>query len=856
MVAFDRPRVTAVLGPTNTGKTHLAIERMCAHSSGMIGFPLRLLAREVYDRVVAIKGADRVALITGEERIVPKDARWFLCTAESMPMERDVAFVALDEAQLGSDRERGHVFTDRILRARGREETMILGSESLRPVLRALVPGIEIVERPRFSTLSYAGAKKLSRLPRRSAIVAFSAEEVYATAEMLRRLRGGAAVVMGALSPRTRNAQVAMFQAGEVDYLVATDAIGMGLNLDVGHVAFAGLHKFDGQQRRRLRVSEMAQIAGRAGRHQRDGTFGALSEDGPDAFEPEEVAAIEGHRFPRLDWLYWRNGTPDLSSIDALVASLSQRPDDLALRAAPEALDLKILKRLAEEPGVRDRARGNVARLWAACGIPDFAKLGLDPHARFVGRVFGYLSQGHIPHQWFADEVARLDRTEGDVETIAGRIAAIRSWAYIAQRPDWLADPQTWAARTLEIEERLSDALHLSLTQRFVDKRTTALAKKIGGGVGMLPVEIDAQGEVTIDTHTIGRLDGFRFVVAPDARAHDKRLLLATAEKRLAGERRRRAEALIASDDARFALGDDGTITVSGLRYLSRSGTAEPVVQSLSNGAEEADNEGSALVVARLSRGTSLARPQVTLDEALDCLDPPLRNRVAERLRLWTTATIARTLPALAALSTATRAAEAGPVLRSIAAAMEAGAGFAQRLPLRDAVEALSSGQRQWLRRQRITIGALDLFDPRLLKPAAQAWRRALLAAYGTPIPAVPPAGATSLPRGTPGAVPLMGHRALGGQAVRIDLVERVARAAHDARGANGRTPFAPDPALAVSIGLEPATIARLMAELGFRPVATLDTAPHYVWRGRPRAKVAAPDPANAFAALAGLMGR
>lgn len=826
MVAFDRPRVTAVLGPTNTGKTHLAIERMCAHSSGMIGFPLRLLAREVYDRVVAIKGADRVALITGEERIVPKDARWFLCTAESMPLQRDVAFVALDEAQLGSDRERGHVFTDRILRARGREETMILGSVSLRPVLRALVPGIEIVERPRFSTLSYAGAKKLSRLPRRSAIVAFSAEEVYATAEMLRRLRGGAAVVMGALSPRTRNAQVAMFQAGEVDYLVATDAIGMGLNLDVGHVAFAGLHKFDGQQRRRLRVAEMAQIAGRAGRHQRDGTFGALTEEGPDAFEPEEVTAIEGHRFPKLDWLYWRNGTPDLSGVDALIASLSERPDDIALRAAPEALDLKVLKRLAEEAGVRDRARGNVARLWAACGIPDFAKLGIDPHARFVGRVFGYLAQGFIPHQWFADEVARLDRTEGDVETIAGRIAAIRTWAYIAQRPDWLADPATWAARTLEIEERLSDALHASLTQRFVDKRTTALARKIGGGVGALPVEIDQQGEVTIDTHAIGRLEGFRFVVAPDARASDKRLLLATAEKRLVGERRRRAEAVIVSDDAQIALGEEGAILVDGL------------------------------AVARLARGTSLARPQVVLDAALDCLDAGVRARIVERVRRWVGEAIARVLPAVAALSEASRAAEAGPALRSIAAAMEAGAGVAERLPLREAIEALSAGQRQWLRQRRVTIGALDLFDARLLKPAAQQWRRALLAANGTPPPPAPRAGATVLPRGAAGAVPLMGFRAFGAQAVRLDLVERVARAAHDARAQKGRAPFAPDPALAVSIGLEPGTLARLMAELGFRPVAIDGGAAQYVWRGRARAKPVAPDPANAFAALAGLMGR
>ena len=824
MTFFDRPRVTAVLGPTNTGKTHLAIERMCAHSSGMIGFPLRLLAREVYDRVVAIKGADRVALITGEERIVPKDARWFLCTAESMPLQRDLAFVALDEAQLGADRERGHIFTDRLLRARGREETMILGSEALRPVLRALIPGVEIVERPRFSTLSYAGAKKLSRLPRRSAIVAFSAEEVYATAEMLRRLRGGAAVVMGALSPRTRNAQVAMFQAGEVDYLVATDAIGMGLNLDVGHVAFAGLAKFDGHQRRRLTVAEMAQIAGRAGRHQRDGTFGGLVAEGPDAFEPEEVAAIEGHRFPRLDWLYWRDGEPDLSSIEALVASLSRRPDHDKLRAAPEALDLKVMKRLADDPLLRDRARSNVARLWQACGIPDFAKLGLDPHARFVGRVFGYLAQGHIPHQWFADEVARLDRVEGDVETIAGRIAAIRSWAYIAQRPDWLADPQHWAARTLAIEERLSDALHDRLTQRFVDKRTTALAKKIGGGVGVLPVEIDAAGEVTIDTHAIGRLEGFRFVVAPDATASDKRLLLATAEKRLTGERRRRAETLIASDDAGFALAEDAGIVADGV------------------------------VLARLAHGASLARPQIVFDSALDCLDTPVRAALAVRLREWLARAIRRAVPSLDALADAARAKEAGPALRSVAGALEAGAGFAERLPLRAAVETLTPENRQWLRRHGVTIGALDLFDARLLKPGAQAWRRALLAAAGALPPLAAPVGATTLPRGSAGAVPAMGFRPLGSQAVRIDLVERVARAAHDARARHGKAPFAPDPALAVSMGLEAATTARLMAELGFRSAAAQDGMPRYVWRGRARPLVVAPASDNAFAALAGLM--
>ena len=832
MTAIDTGRVVAVLGPTNTGKTHLAIERMCAHSSGIMGFPLRLLAREVYDRVVAIKGANQVALVTGEERIVPPDARWFLCTVESMPTDREVAFVALDEAQLGANEERGHVFTERLLHARGREETMILGSASLKPIVRALVPEAEIVERPRFSTLSYAGAKKLSRLPRRSVVVAFSAEEVYATAEMLRRLRGGAAVVMGALSPRTRNAQVAMFQAGEVDYLVATDAVGMGLNLDVGHVAFAGLSKFDGRRRRRLTVPEMAQIAGRAGRHQRDGTFGALAEEGPDAFTPEEVLAIEAHRFAPLDWIFWREGRPDLTSVDGLIASLQTRPDHERLRAAPEALDLQVLRRLADDPQVRERARGNnVARLWAACGIPDFAKLGLDPHARFVGRVFGYLANGPIPHQWFADEVARLDRTDGDVETIAGRIAAIRRWTYIAQRRDWLADPQPWAERALAVEERLSDALHASLTQRFVDKRTTALLRKIGAGAGDLPVEIVGDGpnagEVTIDTHVIGRLDGFRFHVAPEARAGDKRLLLATAEKRLAAERRRRAEALIAAGDDAFALAKDTIVA-------------------------------GEVTVARLARGPSLVRPAVVLDAALDCLDVSLRQAVRRRAERWLTDMLARRLPALAALSAMTREADAGPSLRSVAGALEAGAGITARAPLRETLEALSPEQRHRLRRAGVTIGAMDLFDARLLKPGAQALRRTLLLASGSEAAPLPAAGATVLERGAPGAVLAMGYRPLGAQAVRVDLVERVARAAHDARPKEarsrdgGRGAFAPDPALATSIGLAPGTIARLMAELGFHPAPAAENgAARWAWRGRPRARRAAPAANNAFAALA-----
>ncbi|OYY73197.1 helicase-related protein [Sphingomonas sp. 28-63-12] len=824
--------VTAVLGPTNTGKTHLAIERMCGHSSGMIGFPLRLLAREVYDRVVKLKGPAQVALITGEEKILPRDARWFLCTAESMPLDRDLAFVGIDEAQLGGDPERGHVFTDRLLRARGRDETMILGSEALRPMIRALIPDAEIVNRPRFSTLSYAGARKISRLPKRSVIVAFSAEEVYAVAEMLRRLRGGAAVVMGALSPRTRNAQVAMFQSGEVDYLVATDAIGMGLNMDVAHVAFASLRKFDGHRQRRLTVAEMAQIAGRAGRHQRDGTFGALSESGPGAFAPEEIAAIEEHRFPRLEHLYWREGEPATANIDDLIADLEQRPLSPVLRAAPEALDLAVLKRLAEEEGVRERTRGAamVKRFWAACGVPDFRKLGIDPHARFVARLYGYLSTGagHIPHDWFATEIARLDNVNGDVETIAGRIAAARSWAYIANRPDWMANPAHWVERTRALEERLSDALHDRLTQRFVDRRTTVLMRQIGADANALMVTVADDGAVLVEDQAIGRLEGFRFVVDADARASDKRLLLSAAENRLGAERARRAAALEAAPDATLALGEGNRPTIIWAGHE----------------------------VAQLNPGPMLARPRIELDRALDCLDKPTRDRIRTRLEAWVAAQLARHAGAIAALESMARDPAAPPALRVIAAALGAGAGIAARLPLGEAIDALVADDRQRLRQAGVIIGALDLFDPRLLKPAAARWRRALLAARsGEAVAALPQPGATVLAHGTAGTGATLGFREIGAQAVRVDLVERLARAAHDARA--GKAPFAPDSALATSIGITQATVDRLMTQLGFRAAPAEAGLPRWVWRGRPpRAKPAPPARDNAFAALAPLTGR
>lgn len=844
MSQFARSPITAVLGPTNTGKTHLAVERMCGHASGMIGFPLRLLAREVYDRVVRLKGVETVALVTGEEKILPPKAKWFLCTAESMPLDREFAFVGLDEAQLGADPERGHVFTDRLLRARGFAETMILGSDSLKPMLKALVPDAEIIGRPRFSTLSYAGAKKLSRLPRRSAIVAFSAEEVYAVAEALRRLRGGAAVVMGALSPRTRNAQVEMFQAGEVDYLVATDAIGMGLNMDVHHVAFASLTKFDGRRQRRLTVAEMAQIAGRAGRHQRDGTFGALNEQGPSAFTPEEVLAIEAHRVRPLEKLYWREGEPDFASLDDLIASLETKPAHDVLRAAPQATDLAVLKRLADEQWVRDRVRhpSQVARLWAACGLPDFRKLGVDPHARFVGRLFGHLSEanGHVPHQWFADEIQRLDNMGGDVETLAGRIAAARSWAYIAHRSDWLEDPHHWAARTRAIEEKLSDALHASLTQRFVDKRTTLLLRQIGADASNLPVTIGPEGEVSVEEHVLGSLKGFRFKVDPDARAGDKRMLLAAADKRLAKELRSRGAALAASADEELCFLPVGDEPVEGPLSIA----VGPAAKGPSTGS------GQTLVwrgvpIARLEKGPSLARPRIMLDRALDVLDPPARIAVQNRLNAWFSAHLARHLPVFAQLDAAARDPKASGDLRALAGLLLESGGLLPRRAAARLVESLDPDARKALRKMGVTIGTLDLFAPALLKPAAARRRRELMS-----LPETPRDGATVLPRNSPGADLPYGFRPLGGQAVRVDLVERIARAAHDSR--RGRKPFAPDPALATSMGVTPETLARLMAQLGFRTAKGRESEPQrWIWQGLTPVAAPKPPPAdNAFAAL------
>ncbi|MGY6550773.1 MAG: helicase-related protein [Erythrobacter sp.] len=795
---------------------------MCAHSSGVMGFPLRLLAREVYDRVRKLKGDKSVALITGEERIEPPHARYFLCTAEAMPRTAgEHAFVALDEAQIGADPERGHIFTDRLLHARGREETMILGSATLEPIIKALIPRAEIVTRPRFSTLSHAGTVKLSRLPPRSAIVAFSVEQVYAMAEALRRFRGGAAVVMGALSPETRNKQVALFQSGEVDYIVATDAIGMGLNLDLDHVAFASLSKYDGQRKRRLTPAEMAQIAGRAGRHQRDGTFGTLSGmnaggrgggGAPLEFTEEEIYAIEEHKFAPLTHLFWREAEPRYTSLATLIADLEAKPDEPMLRPAPQAIDLAVLKRLADEPIGQDvRGAAQVRRFWEVCSLPDFRQLGLDPHARFAARLWQDLRGGYLGADFVAARIAELDRTQGDIDTLQGRIAAIRSWAYICQRPDWVLARDEMAARARAVEARLSDALHARLTERFVNRRTTLLMKSLGADASLLPVALENDGALTVEGEVIGRLDGFRFTVDPSAGVADRRMLLAAGEKALPGLLAARADALLAQGLGELSI-SAGAIHWQGraLAEISFAGSNMP------------GHFGS-------------PRLALTRDAAL--LAEGSRSQLETGLAAWLEGELAPLEP-LRKLAEAARDPAATTEARALVIALIEARGVLTR---EDAgLQHLPKEARPFLRKLGVTFGALDVFAAPLLKPAP----RRLLHALGLdPRPLndamLPVLAEGSWPKGRLPA----GYRLAGAQAIRVDLAEKILRAAFDARAVKPDAPhFRLDLALAVSIGLAEDNARLLLGSAGFRvnPARVLAEGAHGApapdrWTWRPR---------------------
>jgi ATP-dependent RNA helicase SUPV3L1/SUV3 len=771
--------VTALLGPTNTGKTYLAMERLLAHRTGTIGFPLRLLARENYDRVAAVVGRDQVALVTGEERIVPRHPRYWISTVEAMPLDRPVDFLAVDEVQLAADRERGHVFTDRILHARGRCETMLIGAETIRPLLRRLLPDAGFLSRPRLSTLSYTTPKKIGRLPRRSAVIVFSIRDLYALAERLRREQGGAALVFGALSPRTRNAQVGLYQAGEVDLLVATDAIGMGLNLDIDCVVFTSLRKHDGVGLRALTAAEVGQIAGRAGRHVRDGRFAATQELGP--FDGRLVQAVESHRFPPLECLYWRSSELDFSSPDALVASLERKPPHEWLRRMAEADDHRALRALLADAGIATRARSSegLHLLWEVCQVPDFEGTWTESHARLLAEAFRHLSGpgGRLPESWVAENVRELDRVDGPLDTLLARLAGVRTWTYVAHRPGWLPDPAHWQERTRAIEDRISDALHERLTEEFVDRPAAVLARY---DPSELVTVVAEGGDVLVQGLRAGHLAGFRFEPDPALRQGTKGLL-AAANRTLRTVIRERVASFAAEPDAAFTLLADGTIAWRGA------------------------------TVARLAAGESMLAPQVDV-QASDLLDPPLREQVRRRLAAWIESRVRRLLGPLFAVRDE---APPGPG-RGLAFALAESLGTVPRREAAAQVAALSSADRTALARLGVTVGRLTVFLPALLRPEVLRLRARLFAArHGGPDAAAPD-GIPSLPvdASRPAAFyTACGYQAVGPWAVRVDRLDRaaalVARLSREG-------PFRLPAELEALLGRSPAELPALVKALGY----------------------------------------
>ncbi len=740
-------RITAVLGPTNTGKTHLAVERMLCHASGMIGLPLRLLAREIYDRLVARRGAAAVALITGEEKIVPARPAYFVCTVEAMPLERTVDFLAIDEIQLAADPARGHVFTHRLLHARGRFETMLLGAGTMAPLIRRLVPDAEIVTRDRLSVLSYAGSKKLTRLPPRSAIVAFSTEQVYAIAELIRRQRGGAAVVMGSLSPRTRNAQVGLFQSGEVDFLVATDAIGMGLNMDVDHVAFAGLRKFDGRRTRWLHAHEIGQIAGRAGRHLRDGTFGVTGES--DELDPDLIEQVVEHRFEPVEAAEWRNARLDFDTLPDLLRSLELAPGIEGLRLTQPALDEQLLRRAAQDPEVKKvaRSRGALIRLWDACQLPDFQKTTADEHARLAREIFQALTsrRGRLTRDWIEPRFNDLDRDDGQIDQLSARLSGVRTLSYIAARGDWLDQPQEWRDRTRDLEQRLSDVLHERLTARFVDRRTTALlrALHLGAETPDLGAEVSTDGEVTVEGQTVGRLDGLNFAAEAAGSSLEARALRVAASRAAGPEIARRLGRIAAEPDEAFALTPDGLVLWQG-QAVARTVGPDPFAPRLA-------------LIGEMGPG-------------------PARERARRRLEAWAAAESGRALRELRRLRAAVDSGTLKGLPRGIAYRLIESGGVIDRREVAAELAALSQAERRTLRSFAIRVGLQSVWLPGVLKPRARAVALAFAknASGGgfrpdaeAALPALPD------PAPSPQVLAALGRRAVGRLSAPVEALER-----------------------------------------------------------------------------------
>ena len=778
-------RITAVLGPTNTGKTHYAIERMLGHRTGIIGLPLRLLAREVYDKIVRARGPSVVALVTGEERIVPPRTQYWVCTVEAMPEGMGVDFLAVDEIQLCADPERGHVFTDRLMRARGLHETLFLGADTMRGTIAALVPQAHFMRRDRMSKLTYSGSKKISRMPARSAIVGFSVDNVYAIAELIRRQKGGAAVVMGALSPRTRNAQVELYQNGDVDYLVATDAIGMGLNLDINHVAFSALTKFDGRRMRHLAPNELAQIAGRAGRGMSDGTFGVTGEAEP--LEDEVADAIMEHRFTPIRKLQWRNPNLQFGALDPLIASLEDTPKDDILVRAREADDLLALKSLSQVAEVRARASdtASVRLLWDVCRIPDFRGISQAEHSSLLEAIFNFLHQsGRVPDDWLATQIKRIDRTEGEIDTLSKRLAFIRTWTYVAQRSGWVRDESHWREATRAVEDRLSDALHARLTQRFVDRRTSVLLRRLKQKEALL-AEVNDKGEVTVEGEFVGRLEGFRFRQDRDATAQEAKTIRQASTAALVPHFNLRADRFYNAPDTEIDYTEQG-----GLMWGEQA-------------------------VGKLVAGADPLKPQVSafVDEEAG---PDVAQKVQRRLQHFIDRKIAALFEPLLALS---RDEALNGLARGFAFRMVENMGIMPRASVTEEVKALDQEARGALRKHGIRFGQFTVFMPLLLKPAPTRLRVVLwsLARGLDEFPEAPPPGLVTVPTvkdAHPEFHIMSGYRAAGERAIRIDMLERLADML---RGEDSRAGFEAKADMLSITGMTLEQFSDLMQGLGYK---------------------------------------
>ena len=679
-------RITAVLGPTNTGKTHLAVETMLEYETGIIGFPLRLLAREIFDKCVNKVGSENVALITGEEKIIPKNPKYYICTVESMPQDLIVEFVAVDEIQMCTDHERGHIFTDRLLNARGDKLTMFLGSHTMKSVIASLLDGVEFASRERYSKLTYSGYKKISRLNPKTALIAFSIDEVYAIADLVRRQKGGAAIIMGSLSPKTRNSQVELYQSGDANFLVATDAIGMGINMDIDNVSFSNLRKFDGKKTRKLDLSEISQIAGRAGRHINDGTFGITGEC--KQLSSNEIEKLEKHDLNKINILFWRNSKINFDTLDNLVSSLETKTNNEFLKRIHDCEDEKVLKFLIKNNNElkNKHSKDFIKMLWECCQIPDFSKKNYGNHVDVVKKVFEFLrsKSGKVTNEYMKKQLQDLDRYDGNIDTLANRISNVRTWAYVANKKDWASNSDYWIERTKYIEDKLSDKLHEELTKSFIDKRISVLSRSLKQDI-ILGTEIKNQNEVIIDGQYMGRLNGMRLELdlKSGSLKTDIKSLKKAARQAIAPELMRRAKTIIRSEV--FKLNDNHKI------YWMDS------------------------PIAYISKGKNYLNPKLELlvDEAIDQESKEeLKNNLEKKLYTF----ISEELSDLVNLS---KVKFKNNYVRALCYQLFENNGVMKRQKVHQMIKNISKEDRLSLRKSGVKIGRYHIFLPRMLKPSA-----------------------------------------------------------------------------------------------------------------------------------------